>query len=92
MENKSPEEIASRSLKISNAWYSKSEERKQQALNKKSKALKESWENRSEEDIKIAVSKAYNTKKLNGTFNSSAPEEKFYQRLLQFFDKGDVFT
>ena len=89
--NKSEEEIDKFREIVSNnkkeEWASKSSKEKSIINQKRSNT----WHNKSEEEIKSFVDKNYSTRKLHNTFNTSQPEENFYQSLLQIFPKEDIF-
>ena len=40
---------------------------------------------------KLYLEKSYDTKKLNNSFNTSQPEEMFYDELCKIFDKEDIY-
>ena len=53
--------------------------------------LREVWRDKSEGDRSSFINKQIDTKRKNGSFNSSSPEEYFYNQLLNKFDKTDIY-
>ena len=61
-------------------------EQKELLKNKKSVSNKATWLSNKEEILE----KAYNTKSKNKSWNSSTPEDKFYEYLVEKFSKNDI--
>lgn len=101
--NMPKEDKEKRSALLVEKWKEKTKEELDNIRNKKSSKwtpqlkaqmgnkISQILNNRSPEEIKSFVNKNYSTRKLHNTFNTSQPEENFYQSLLQIFPKEDIF-
>lgn len=74
--------------KIHDYWKSLTDEQKENRLHNLMTASREWFSN--EENKKLCQQKISNTKRKNGTFNTSCQEDRYYAKLLEIYDTSDI--